>query len=75
MFPLLESARNVLIKTNATEERLVSIMTVLSEEETNISRNTVALYWHKKAMKSHSKKKSDFFSLKVLTKVFNRGTI
>lgn len=51
-----ESARNALIKTNATEERLVSIMTVLSEEEMNILRNTVALCWHKKAMKSHSKK-------------------
>lgn len=29
----------------------------LLEEETNISRNTAALYWHKKATKSHSKKK------------------
>ena len=57
MSPHQESARNALIKTNATEEKLVSIMTVLLEEETNISRNIVALYWYKKTMKSHSKKK------------------
>lgn len=56
MFPRQESARNAPIKTNATEEKLASIMTVLSAEEMNISRNTVALCWHKKAMKSHSKK-------------------
>lgn len=61
MSPHQESARNALIKTNATEEKLVSIITVLLEEETNISRNTVALYWNKNAKKSHSKKKSDFF--------------
>lgn len=61
MCQLLENVRNAPIKTNATEEKLVSIMTVLLEEETNISRNTAALYWNKKAIKSHSKKKSDFF--------------
>lgn len=44
MYQLLENVRNALIKTNATEEKLVSIMTVLLEEETNISRNIGALY-------------------------------
>lgn len=69
MFPHQESARNALIKTNATEENLVSIMTVLPKEETNISRNTVALYWDKKAMKSHSKKGVIFF-IKSIDKGF-----
>ena len=68
MSPHQESARNALIKTNATEEKLVSIMTVLLEEETNISRNIVALYWYKKTMKSHSKKKRVIFFIKSIDK-------
>lgn len=69
MCQLLENVRNVPIKTNATEEKLVSIITVLLEEETNISRNTVALYWNKNAMKSHSKKRV-IFLLKSIDKGF-----